>query len=264
MGSLKGRVWLLVLLLSLAGAILAGAYLAANQFDDAHTALKPVPLAEDVSPVDPEVLSRPGVAEICNLGGRVIVEESNPAKPIIGVHLPNASITDDGLSAVQGWTGVRVLDLSGTKVSDAGLESVRSLKELESLFLPFTAVKGPGLKVLAGLPQLRVLDLSKTAITDSALESLRGVQSLQVLSLIGVPVTDEGLKQVACLTRLRRLDLTGTQVTDRGLEYLYGLHDLEFLGLNDTATTESGCAALKKQLANVKINTSHASPGEGS
>jgi Leucine-rich repeat (LRR) protein len=246
-----------MLLLALGGAALAAGYLAANWLDDPHAVLQDEPVNEGALRIDPEVLSRPGVAEICKLGGRVVIEDSSPAKPIIGVHLPNTLITDEGLTAVQGWSAVRVLDLSGTKVSDASLQMVHSLKELDSLYLSFTAIKGPGLKALAGLPQLRVLDLSKTAITESALESLRGVRNLEVLSLIDVPVTDEGLKHIASLPRLRRLDITGTQVTDRGLQHLNGLSELQLLGLNDTPTTEAGCDALKRQLANLKINTNH-------
>src|SRR5260370_630994 len=65
----------------------------------------------------PEVEGRAGVAEIRKLGGRLKVNDQNPLKPIVAVHLPTTPITDAGLACLSKWTELRVLDLSATNVT---------------------------------------------------------------------------------------------------------------------------------------------------
>jgi hypothetical protein len=249
------RGWVVFGILLLGGMIIAGIYVFPILLDYTRLQTEANHENPDEKAPDSELMRRPGVAGIWKLGGRVTVDETKSGKPIVGVYLPSATIADSGLSVLQSWTTVRLIDLSGTKISDAGLEHLSSLKNLETLYLSFTGIKGPGLKSLAGLPHLRELDLSKTPLTDSALEHLRDMQALEVLSLIDVPITDNGLGHIAGLTRLRHLDLTGTQVTDAGLPHLFGLSELEKLNLKDAPVSQAGCAKLQQKLPKLKIST---------
>ena len=250
------RIRLIALWVLLAAAAAGAAYLVATWVD------RPVPLAGpvkgdlDETPLDQEVLTRPGVAEFRKLGGRIVADSTRPGKPIVEVHAPVTPLTDAGLAHLKEWTAVRVLDLSGTNISDAGLENLRGLAEVETVFLAFTKIKGDGLAHLAALPRLANLDLSKTAIADQALAHLRGLQTLQTLSLNDVPITDEGVRHLASLSRLRRLDLAGTQVTDDGLVHLQGLAELRFLSLNYAPVTAAGRMALQKKIPDLVIGTS--------
>src|SRR5258708_5557517 len=88
------------------------------------------------------------------------------------------------------WFGVtglvpqlRVLDLEGTRVGDAGLAN------------------------LVGLLHLTDLSLDETAITDNGLVHLRGLTGLEHLSLNGTKVTDGGMKHLEGLLD-QDIDLT--------------------------------------------------------
>src|ERR1035437_906240 len=86
------------------------------------------------------------VAVFKKWGGKIERDAFTPNRPIVG------------------------LDLSGTKVTDVGLEHLK------------------------GLDQLQTLNLSKTKVTDAGLEQLKGLNQLRTLNLINTKVTDEGVK----------------------------------------------------------------------
>jgi Leucine-rich repeat (LRR) protein len=81
-----------------------------------------------------------------------------------------ASAEDDKRAASP--EAVVVLDLSDTRVSDAGL------------------------KELAPLKNLQILDLSGTRVTDAGLKELALLKNLQALDLAGTKVSDEGIKEL--------------------------------------------------------------------
>ena len=93
------------------------------------------------------------------------------------------------------WASAGCLDLSFSHVTDAGLEHLK------------------------GLTDLQWLDLRNAEITDAGLEHLKGLK-LQELLLTNTHVTDAGLKHLKGLTKLQRLFLNGTQVTDTGINDL--------------------------------------------
>src|SRR5437868_6784157 len=88
----RGR--LIVGTLLLGGIILAGTYLVAGLFDSRPQIKAANAIQEDLSSLDPEVLSRPGVADIRKLKGRVTVDPTKVGKPIVGVYLPSTAVTD--------------------------------------------------------------------------------------------------------------------------------------------------------------------------
>src|SRR5262245_6466658 len=75
--------------------------------------------------LDAEVARRAGVTEIVKLGGRIKIDDKDPSKPIVEVHLPSTKVTDAELPLLAEWTELRLLDLSGTKITDVGLESLQ-------------------------------------------------------------------------------------------------------------------------------------------
>ena len=64
------------------------------------------------------------------------------------------------------------LNLSSTKVTDAGLKELKDLKNLTTLYLP-AAVTDAGLKELKDLKNLTLLDLFDTSVTDAGLKELK-------------------------------------------------------------------------------------------
>jgi Leucine-rich repeat (LRR) protein len=156
------------------------------------------------------------------------------------------------------------LDLSSTKVTDAGLKELAPLTNLSTLDLRRTKVTGAGLKELAPLKNLKHLSLDNSDITDGVLQSLREIgllhalngasgptdEDLVKLDLSETAVTDEGLKELLPLKKLNTLYLPGGQyhstVTDKGLAVLAKLTNLTTLSLAGTQVTDAGLKELAK------------------
>jgi internalin A len=147
------------------------------------------------------------VKAIQKLGGKIGRDDKAKNKPIVGVVLFNAQVTDAALKELAGLKQLQMLHLSDTKVTDAGLKYLAGLKQLAELDLSGTKVTDAGLKYLTGLKQLQWLVLSDTKVTDAGLKDLIGLKQLQDLFLGGTKVTDAGLKELAGLKQLQALFL---------------------------------------------------------
>jgi hypothetical protein len=150
-------------------------------------------------------------------------------------------------------TQLQKLDLSDTKITEAGLKHISGLTKLERLDLPHIPLGDAGLAHLQGLSQLQALDLRGARVTDSGLRHLRGLLQLQTLDLSDTQITDDGLVHLGGLTQLADLDLTGTRITDDGLKHLGGLTQLQSLGLDKTEVTDTAARQFKRALPRVQI-----------
>lgn len=136
-----------------------------------------------------------------------------------------ARLVATGLSIRPVAADLSLLQLETTNVArrfdDEMLGSLRPLaQQLTWIDLSGTAVTDAGLEVLAGMPHLTRLSLRETAVTDAGLRHLAGLQYLSHLNLYGTSVTDAGLDHLAQLPGLRALYLWQTQVTDEGVNRL--------------------------------------------
>src|SRR5215475_10522525 len=98
------------------------------------------------------------VKMIEKLGGTVTRDDKRPGKPVV------------------------VVDLRGTKITDAGLKELKELKNLQEVVLFRTAITDAGLKELKELKSLQWLHLGFTKITDAGLKKLKELKSLQGLN----------------------------------------------------------------------------------
>jgi len=96
------------------------------------------------------------ISEIEKLGGRV------EGSPKIRVNLSGTNVTDAGLEHVKGLTQLQSLDLACTRVTDAALEHLKGVTLLQSLSLGFTNVTHAGLEHLEGLRRLQWLQLQNS------------------------------------------------------------------------------------------------------
>src|SRR5579863_1110716 len=145
------------------------------------------------------------------LGGQVV---RGPDGTIVEVSLARTWATNNDIERVIEIKGLKRLDLSFTYVSDAGIERLQKLPQLEELTLDATE-----------------------AITDAAVSYLRANKSLKKLVLRGTDITDVGMPYIATLTGLKSLNLAHTMVGDVGLESLPALSELEELDLGGTRIT---------------------------
>ena len=91
---------------------------------------------------------------------------------------------------------IHTLDLSKTKIRDAGLAPVAKFKNLRRLLL------------------------SRTTVGDDALEHVAGLQSLEILNLYGTNVSNSGLDHLKDLSGLKKLYLWNSKATSAGGERL--------------------------------------------
>jgi hypothetical protein len=163
-------------------------------------------------------------------------------------------LTPPGLSWLRALLGdeffanVTTVSLHNMQEKDAGLEHLKRLPQLRTLYLDDTKITDAGLVHLKGLTQLQWLDLGNTNVSNVGLDSLEGLTQLQWLNLDNTLITDAGLVHLKGMTQLQFLMLGKTQVTDKGLEQLKGLDGLRTLFLIETAVTDKGVKDLQQAL----------------
>ena len=138
------------------------------------------------------------------------------------------------------------LDVRGTNITDAGLETIAQLPRLETLKLGITAINGSGLSHLKSLTRLKSLDLDQTDIPLEHWQSVSELKSLEYIELPSKAVNDDLLVPIGQLPLLKVLLLTNTPITDAGLAHLTSLKNLETLSLCFTKITDAGLSHLRE------------------
>jgi uncharacterized membrane protein len=110
----------------------------------------------------------------------------------IGVRGKNAS-DKDLVSLLPMMSNIVELNLGGSDVTDAGLETVGQMTNLTHLHLNGTAITDVGIERLVNLYQLEYINLFGTTITDDTLLVLRRLKSLKKVFLWGTNVTEEAI-----------------------------------------------------------------------
>ena len=109
---------------------------------------KPPP--PDVKPatVEPVVDKDQAIAIIQKEGGFVTLDEKVPGKPVVGVDLSGGRVTDAGLKMLAPLKGLQTLKLDYNQVTDGALRSLREIGLLQALSraVPRTASDRPALR----------------------------------------------------------------------------------------------------------------------
>ena len=104
---------------------------------------------------------------------------------------------------------ITALDLSGSKeLTDAGLRHLARLPSLEHLDLSGTAISDAGVDVLRGLPRLRTISLAWTRVTDEGVRALAPCHDLERVNLAATAAGDAALRVLAGKSRLRDLAIS--------------------------------------------------------
>ena len=145
------------------------------------------------------------------------------------------------------FADVTQVGLTGQEVTDAWLEHLKGLTQLQELSLGGTRVSDAWLEYLKGLTKLHALSLYNTQVSDAGLVHLKGLTQLQRLYLFNTQVSDAGLEHLKGLNQLQWLLLNGTKVSDAGLVHLKGLNQLQWLSLNGTKVSDAGAQTFKRR-----------------
>jgi hypothetical protein len=190
--------------------------------------------------------TREVVAALGELGTVEYLEINGPDAP------------DDALAGLPVLRDLRNLSLRDTRISDAALQHLRELPELERVELGHTdnqgtGIQGDGLKHLQTLPKLQYLFLTKTDVDDAAMAHVSSMTGLVGLGVAFTKITDGGMEHLQRLTNLRLLVLSHTKITDEGLKRLDGLKQLKRLDVRGTRVTPEGVARLRRALPDLQI-----------
>jgi internalin A len=164
--------------------------------------------------------------------------------------LAGGAITDGGAAVLPKFTGLKRLDLSGSRVSAKTLETVAQISSLESLKLNGIPLENAALAVLTPLPALSELGLAGTSIGDGAFDSLATMEHLRVLDVSG---NDQVLgRSFSDLVKQKRFgSLTSLTADNSGFGY-YGLLELgklpnlEFLSVTRSYVGDESLKGLEK------------------
>ncbi|HEV8069883.1 MAG TPA: M56 family metallopeptidase [Planctomycetaceae bacterium] len=166
-----------------------------------------------------------------------------------------ADVTDAGIEGLRGLKDLEVVHVDNARLSDAALQILSTLPKVYDLSLQGNNFTDDGLAYLSGMKQLRSLSvgMSKSQITDAGAAHVAGLANLESLDLQRAQISDEGLKQLRGLSKLKSLWLSGggdgpLAITDTGLDVIASFANLKEAGLVNTRVTDRGL----QQLAQLK------------
>jgi len=112
----------------------------------------------------------------------------------------NQRVTDQDLTRFKNCEGLWLLDLCGTRLTDAGLAHIKEYGDgqgLSEMYLGDTSITDAGLAHLADFTRVRQLWIFNTKVTDAGLNHLKRMKQMLRLVATGTRVTDAGVQQLA-------------------------------------------------------------------
>jgi len=149
-----------------------------------------------ITDLDLDAISLLSGLEDLNLGIGVSLGKTGVAVGAGNCHVTGGiQLTDLGVAKLAKLTKLRRLDISGARVTPAGLKVLESLPQLERLSLwNCTALDDSAAPKFAAIPKLTFLDLSYTSAGDGTLKSLAALPNLKLLYLTDTKVSPAGVE----------------------------------------------------------------------
>jgi hypothetical protein len=203
----------IILVVALAGLLGTGAYLkwrVGRDVENTRAARKELE-AEGISVIEtvaePDDSASPlqswgpgTVVRVQASGGKITDAKLSKIATIsqdLNLILSYGPITNDGLSVLEGRQNIRGLALNGTAVNDKGIKYLHGMN-LQTLDLSSTKITDAGLAALGELdfPALNSLSLDHTGITNAGLMHLARFKNIEWLSIIGTKATKDGVRHL--------------------------------------------------------------------
>jgi serine/threonine protein kinase len=124
------------------------------------------------------------------------------------------------------------LNLNAKDVSNAGLETISHLANLQNLYLQ--SCKNVDSKGVAALGHLKLiqLNLSGTGVNDDIAESLMHMPDLEELGLDRTVVTTKLCEKISISRKLKKLELEETYIDDHAIPYIANISSLAILNIS--------------------------------
>jgi Leucine-rich repeat (LRR) protein len=181
---------------------------------------------------------RDDVSWIDQLGGRT---ERNEKGEIVVADFTGTWVSDADLPQLLTLPALRKLTLAETRITDMGLEHLRTLSGIRELDCRYTeSLTEYGIAHLAGWQHLERLNLRGSQVTSRVFDHLARLTGLRWLDIGNTSVSDEGFEQLAALTRLEYLSIGGNRLTGEALPQLELLPALRRLDVSGIQRVDSG------------------------
>jgi hypothetical protein len=173
-------------------------------------------------------------------------------------HLTNLDLSytrvgDAGIVHFKDCKNLHLLNLVRTKITDAGLANFKDCQNLEYLELAGTHIGDPGMEHLKECRKLKKLGLYATQVGDAGLANFKDCKNLINLDLNVTRVTDAGMANFKDCKNLNLVALMNTEVSDAGLAYLQNSKKIDWLYLNDTKVSDAGLMCLKDKASMTRL-----------
>lgn len=166
---------------------------------------------------------------------------------ITEVDLTGSKVTPAGLELLAKLPNLRSLTVSAMELSEGHFQAIAKLTGLRELHARSYRGEPAALRHLNGMPQLEVLDLAFGArVDDNALTVLEDLPALKEIDLMGTPVTDAGVPLLSRFPALQKINLHKSRImTGDGFKKLE-TPDLRWLNVSETGFSRLGFVHLKK------------------
>ena len=122
---------------------------------------------------------------------------------LVELRLGDTQVGDEGAALIAGLPELEILELKRADVTDAGVAHLKGLLNLRELQLSgrgtnfdeiYSGITDASMEVIKGMTQLEILNLGSTKITDAGLAQLGALKNLETLVIVSSnKVTDEGV-----------------------------------------------------------------------
>lgn len=157
-------------------------------------------------------------------------------------------LSDDVLPILAKLPSLRTVGFRFVPITDSGLRQLPYMPRLEFIDLSGTRITGAGLKHLSNLPGLRQLLIADIKVNDADLAPLQAFGDLEYLDLSGTNIKGAALEPLSHLRHIRRLWLSRNRLIDADVERLAPFKELQELALDGTNMGDAGVARLAEML----------------
>jgi hypothetical protein len=181
-------------------------------------------------------------------------------KELRNIHCGNGQIGDESLAVFGKLPRLERLSLQHNRFTDLGLRHLAELKELKSLWIgmnttPFTDA---AVESLAALSNLEELDLQGSRLSDAGTSTLSALTNLRQLyvsgdEIEGSLITDASVDMLVKLTQLEFLGVENTNITEEGVRKLCTLPHLKQLQLSSKRFDPSLSERLQKEYPTIRF-----------
>src|SRR6185503_4078675 len=168
------------------------------------------------------------------------------------LNIISTKFNDEWMPHIAKLTNLKTLRFTNNgKITDAGMEQLAGLKNLEAFSFVGTAITGKAYATFEGFTKLTRVSHRGSSINDEGLKQLcEHLPNVENLSLAHAKFTDAGAPNLAKLTKLKGLELGASKATPQALAGIMKL-PLEYLQLGEGFEAPE-CIPLIKGLTTLK------------